>query len=183
MGIKSKKKQSQVVQQTRVGIDIGRVIINATDPNGRSDTSFLSGGDARAMETPPVPGAFEVIRELVEFYEGRVWLVSKCGARVQKRSRAWLSHHRCYERTGMTRAQLRFCPKRPDKAIHCRQLRLTHFVDDRLDVLRHLRGVTDNRYLFGHQKYGTIIPHWVTPVMDWSEVRSALLPADMKATG
>jgi len=183
MGIKSKKRGGHFVQQARIGLDIGRVIINPAGTHGKEDTSFLGGSDANAMETPPSPGAFEVIRELVEFYEGRVWLVSKCGPRIQRRSRDWLRHQRFYEQTGLDRKNLRFCLKRPDKAIHCRQLQLTHFVDDRLDVLRHLRGVTPNRFLFGHQKPKVQIPDWVTPVTDWAEVRAALLPAGGPAAG
>jgi len=188
MSIKRKNQRGHAAQQIRIGLDIGRVIINPAGTAGKEDTSFLGGSDADAMETPPSPGAFEVIRELVDFYEGRVWLVSKCGPRIQRRSRDWLRHQRFYQQTGLNPSQLRFCPKRPDKAIHCRQLRLTHFVDDRLDVLRHLRGITPNRYLFGHQKPRVVVPGWVTPVLDWSEVRAALLPAgastaELRSTG
>ena len=51
----------------------------------------------------------------------------------------------------MTKDHLRFCLKRPDKALHARQLRLTVMIDDRVDVLQHLEGFVGQRLLFGEQ--------------------------------
>src|ERR1043165_5847872 len=116
-----------------LGIDIGRVIISAADSSGRSDTAFLSGDDERALETPPSPGAFEAITELVQAFEGRVWLVSQCGPRIPALTRRWLERQGFFSRTGLSPEQLRFCLKRPEKREHCEAIGATHFVDDRLD--------------------------------------------------
>jgi hypothetical protein len=62
---------------------------------------------------------------------------------------------------------LRFCFERHEKARHCLDLGLTHFLDDRLDVLAHLEGVVPHRYLFGPQKPGTVVPAAVAHVSDW----------------
>ncbi|WUJ72316.1 hypothetical protein OG809_03410 [Kribbella soli] len=43
----------------RLGIDIGRVIIDGS--SGPGDTSFFSGDTAAMLRTPAVPGAFEAI--------------------------------------------------------------------------------------------------------------------------
>ncbi len=51
----------------------------------------------------------------------------------------------------MAPGNLRFCLQRPQKADHCRELGITHFIDDRSDVLRHLEGIVPKRYLFGPQ--------------------------------
>lgn len=169
------ERENQKNHQPRLGIDIGRVIICPAGANGKEDTSFLGSTDAEAMETPPSPGALAVIKALVERFEGRVWLVSKCGSRIERRSRSWLRYQRFHEQTGLPRDHLRFCKKRPDKAIHCRRLGLTHFIDDRLDVLRHLRDVTPFLFLFGYQKPRTVTPAWVEPVSDWRVVRRVLL--------
>lgn len=134
----------------RLGIDIGRVLI-AAEGAGGADTSFIGGSLQDALATPPYEGMFDAVAPLVERFEGRVWLVSKCGPSVQAKSRAWLQHHRFFERTGIAPANLRFCLQRPQKADHCRDLRITHFIDDRTDVLRHLEGIVPNRYLFGPQ--------------------------------
>jgi hypothetical protein len=135
-------------REPRIGVDIGRVIINGDGP----DTQFFGHDQAEALRTPAVPGAFASVAELVERFSGRVWLVSKCGPKIQARSLAWLDHHGFWATTGMDRKQVRFCRERPEKAKHARQLGLTHFVDDRFDVLTHLVGLVDRMYLFGPQR-------------------------------
>jgi predicted HAD superfamily Cof-like phosphohydrolase len=129
----------------KLGIDIGRVIINGDGP----DTSFLHANDQDALSASAVPGAFESIARLVAMFGAdRVWLVSKCGANVERKTRGWLIHHRFYEQTGVLEAHLRFCLKRPDKAVICEELGVTHFVDDRQDVLDAMRGKVKHRFLF-----------------------------------
>ncbi len=159
----------------RLGIDFGRVIMGAAGPDGRADTSFLSGGEDRAMQTAAEPAAFEVIRELALHLEGRVWIVSKCGPRIERRTRRWLARHRFWEQTGVPSENLRFCRERREKRIHCRDLGITHFVDDRLDVLKHLRGLVPNLYWFGAETRVKPSPGWVAPVADWIDVRRVLL--------
>lgn len=154
----------------RFGIDIGRVIIGGGALPGVSDTSFLGGSDESALETPAMPGAFETIADLVERTNGNVWLVSKCGPRIQVRTRLWLDHWRFFDETGMPREHLRFCRQRADKARHARELELTHFVDDRLDVLSHLRPIVPRLVLFGARK----APPWANAAPTWHEVPAAL---------
>ncbi|SHH54510.1 hypothetical protein [Massilia sp. CF038] len=135
----------------KLGIDIGRVLISP-DTHGKQDTSFIGGSLQDALDTPPYDGMLEVVPALVQLFGGQVWLVSKCGPRVQEKSRLWLRHHRFFERTGIAPDNLRFCLERPQKADHCAELGITHFIDDRLDVLQHLNGIVAHRYLFGPQK-------------------------------
>ena len=42
----------------------------------------------------------------------------------------------------------------PEKADHCLELAVTHFVDDRSDVLNHLVGIVEHLYLFGARSRG-----------------------------
>jgi hypothetical protein len=158
-----------------LGIDIGRVIIGAALPDGGADTSFLSGDDTQALETPASDGAFEAIAELVEAFEGRVWLVSKCGPRIQQLTKRWLRKQRFHEQTGVREDRVRFCLKRPEKRDHCALIGATHFVDDRLDVLGHLIGLVPNLYWFGHQKRGAEPPRWARQTLDWPAARRAIL--------
>ena len=158
--------------EPRLGIDIGRVIM-APVQGGKADTSFLSGGWEQAMLTPPSPGAFDGVRMLVAAFGGQVWLVSKAGETVQRKTLAWLEHWDFYRLTRLPPDHVRFCLKRPDKADHCRELGITHFIDDRLDVLEHLRGLAAHLYLFGEQ--AGEIPGWVTHVRDWTEAMEAVL--------
>lgn len=152
----------------RLGIDIGRVLISPDAHGTRGDTSFIGGSIQDALDTPPYEGMMDVVPTLVRLFAGQVWLVSKCGPRVQEKSRLWLRHHRFFERTGIPPANLRFCLERPQKADHCSKLRITHFIDDRRDVLECLNGVVQHRYLFGpQQKQGT--PRGVVAVPAWSD--------------
>lgn len=134
--------------ERRLGIDIGRVIIEGDQPG--ADTSFIGGSIEDALATPAIAGAFEAIRRLVALFGGRVWLVSKCGARVEQKTRLWLAHHRFFEQTGVAEANVRFCRERPQKRDHAVALGLTHFIDDRRDVLGHLEGAVEHRVLFGN---------------------------------
>lgn len=153
----------------KLGLDIGRVLISPDPADGKNDTSFIGGTIEAALATPPYEGMFDVVPQLVERFAGQVWLVSKARTRVQEKTRLWLEHHKFFERTGISPANLRFCLERHEKAIHCRELQLTHFVDDRSDVLDHLDGVVEHRYLFGPQKAGTVAPASVTTVRTWAE--------------
>lgn len=158
-------------QEARLGIDIGRVIISPGTPQSGHDTSFIGGSTADAMATPSVEGAFEVIRDLVALFEGRVWLVSKAGWRVRKRTKQWLNKHHFYEQTGIPEEHLRFCFERHEKAEHCEELGLTHFIDDRTDVLRHLKALVPHLLLFGPQKKDQHTQlHWCTWMEDWRDV-------------
>jgi hypothetical protein len=159
-------------QDHRLGVDIGRVIIGGGTVPGSSDTQFFSGDTARMLATPAVPGAFDALARLVPRFE-QVWLVSKCGERVQRHTRQWLDHHRFATRTGIPREHIRFCLRRPDKAVHCAELRITHFVDDKPDVHRALDGVVPHRYLFGPQR--TPPPAGVRPTLTWAAAEAAIV--------
>ena len=139
-------RSRQPEDMNRLGIDIGRVIIDGS--SGTGDTSFFSGDTTAMLRTPAVPGAFEAITRLVRLFDGQAWLVSKCGPRVQQRSLEWLRHHRFFELTGIAEGNVRFCLQRPQKAIHCADLGITHFVDDKPDVIAAIEGVVAYRYLF-----------------------------------
>lgn len=152
----------------RLGVDIGRVIIHGDGP----DTSFIGGSDADAMRAPAMAGVFDSLCHLRARFAGRVWLVSKCGARIEARSRAWLAGTRFFESTGIPREQLRFCKNRRDKAPICLELGLDFFVDDRIDVLVPMAGIVPHRFLFG----ATSSPDpGITPVATWAIAEAAIL--------
>lgn len=158
----------------KLGIDVGRVLISPVDSTS-PDTSFIGGTLEDALNTPPYDGMFDVVPALVELFEGRVWIVSKCGPRIQQRTLQWFEHHRFFERTGIARDRVRFCLKRPDKAIHCRELGISHFIDDRVDVLQPMTGSVRNLFLFGPQRGKT--PAHMHHVETWRQVSEALLRA------
>ena len=154
-----------------LGIDVGRVIIAPGD-SSKPDTSFIGGTLEDALETLPYDGMFDVVPALVERFDGNVWIVSKCGPRIQDRTLRWFEHHRFFEHTGIRRDRVRFCLKRPEKALHCRELGITHFIDDRVDVLEPMAGVVPHRYLFGPQRGA--VPADMRHVPTWREVERAM---------
>jgi hypothetical protein len=157
-----------------LGVDIGRVIIAPGD-DGDEDTSFLHGSLEDALRTPPMEGAFDAIRRLVETFGDRVWLVSKCGPRIQDRTRHWLEHHGFHEKTGLSRDRVVFCLQRRQKADHCAQLGIEAFIDDRLDVLEAMRGHVAHLFWFGEDRGSERAPKWLTAVRDWDEAVEAVL--------
>jgi len=169
----------QQVRRPRLGIDIGRVIIHGPAHPREGDTAFFEGDEAAMVATPEMPGALPVIAELVGLFDGQVWLVSKCGPRVQARTERWLAAHEFFGRTGVPPANVRFCRTRPDKRVHCVQLRLTHFVDDHPQVHTAIRGTVDHQFYFGPQR--DPVPGWAHHVLTWpqalDEIRATLPPA------
>lgn len=159
-----------------LGIDVGRVLMCPADSDGRPDTSFLVGSDADALATPAAPGVWDVVPALVRAFAGRVMIVSKAGPRIEALTRRWFAHHDFFGRTGVREDAVRFCRKRPEKRDHALLNGLTHFIDDRRDVLHHLQGAVPFLYLFGAQSEAP--PAWVVPVADWAAVADALLDGD-----
>jgi len=160
-------------REPRLGVDIGRVIIAGSEATDH-DTSFIAGDLNNALGTPPVPGAFDVLAVLVERFDRRVWLVSKCAERVERRTKAWLDHHSVFDRTGIAPDHLRFCRRRVDKAPISAELGLTHFIDDRIDVLVPMRTIVPGLFLFG----ANIGPRWLTPVPDWASALQEVIARD-----
>lgn len=151
-----------------LGIDIGNVITEGG--NEMFSPQFLN---ARQM-----PGAFESIKKLVTeiFGPEKVFLVSKCGPKMQQKTVEWLRHHNFYELTGVKEDHVRFCLERHDKAVICQKLRITIFIDDRLEVLGYLTKVDPPKtalYLFKPserevQRNAEFRPH-VIRVESWKE--------------
>jgi hypothetical protein len=151
------------------------VIQGGPGPDGAPDTSFLGSGLDDAVSSPATPGALEVIPRLVALFERRVWIISKCAENTQRKTLAWLDHNDFYTRTGVPHGNVRFCRERTEKVVQCRQLGITHMVDDRLDVHRAIRGVVPHLYLFGPQD--SEIPDWVIHTPDWPSVSAHLTSA------
>lgn len=155
--------------EPRLGVDIGRVIING-EPG--ADTTFFGPDEAAVIATPGVDGAAEGVRRLVDAFEGRVWLISKCGRRIQERSLRWLEAHDWWDRTGMDPSHVRFCRARPDKRGLCLDLGITHMVDDHPEVHTALEGAVAHRYLFGAH---AARPEGPQPVPTWGDAVREIL--------
>lgn len=153
-----------------LGVDVGGVLVDRIRADG-SDTSFFSD---RFLETPAVAGAFDALARLGrERFGQRICVVSKCGPRTEEKTRLWLAHHRLLDLLGLDTQALHFCRKRPDKAPICKRLGVTHFIDDRMEVLVHLTSVR-HRILFGPQE-AEVKAKGVVRANTWAEVAAKLL--------
>lgn len=134
-------------------------------------TSMLS---ADWRRTPYAPQAVDILRVLNADSEfaGRIHLVSKCGPKIEERSRIWLTDTGFAEETGITPERWHFVRERADKAPVCERLGVSHFVDDRIAVLQHMSAVA-HRYLFAPKRLKQI-PKWATVVWDWRELGNHL---------
>jgi hypothetical protein len=158
----------------RLGVDIGGVII--VRGGGGADTSFFSDD---YLSTPAVEGAMEVLAALAAHRFGdAVYIVSKCGEATERRTLAWFAAHRFFARTGIAPERVRFCRRRTDKAPICAEFGITHFVDDRLEVLSYLAAVP-RRYLFQARpaESAPYLRHLaeVVAVQSWREISDDLL--------
>jgi len=156
-----------------LGVDIGGVIIDRV--REERDATGRGYGDA-----PPVEGAFAAIARLVAGrFHDRVWLVSRCEAADEPEIRAWLGARDFFRTTGVAPGRVRFCRERHEKAPICRALGITHFVDDRLEVLGPMLGIVPHLYHLRSRaaEDGRVpaIVRGVTSVAAWGEIVSALL--------
>lgn len=161
-----------------LGIDIGGVLVDRVAEG--EDTSFFG---SRPLDTPAVQGCHEAITQLLEAFQYRVHIVSKAGPSVSALSRKWLALQGLAGRDGIDPANLHFVRKRPDKHLICDRLGVTHFIDDRLDVLEHLASV-EHKILFvgglGIHEPPRAVPRDVLVVDSWPAVLAriaATLPA------
>ncbi len=158
-----------------LGVDIGGVIIDRVR-NDNSDTSFFSDNYLR---TSAVRGAFQAIARIREHFDGQVYLVSKCGESVERKTRLWLVNMNFYGLTGLRETNVHFCRTRAGKAPICVRLGITHFVDDRLEVLSYLTMVK-KKYLFqpNEKEVEKFKQHleFVQQVHSWEEVLKDILP-------
>lgn len=149
-----------------IGVDLGNVIIDGLT-NDNTDTAFHS---PRYMETTAVKGAFDGVKTLVEWFgPDNVYIISRCGLEIKSRSRRWLAGNKFYEKTGFREGYAHFCLERADKAPIAADLRLTHFVDDKAEVLQYMMTVR-NRYLFGPQSDTKRDTTGLIPVPTWPKL-------------
>lgn len=170
-----KSKKARPAPHDVLGVDIGGVLTDRVADG--SDTSFFSD---RFLETPAVADGFEILARLVrERFGERAHLVSKCGPRVQEKTLLWLAHRNFHAITGVAPERLHFCRTREEKAPICKRLRVTHFIDDRFDVLSYLTTVP-NRYLFQPRDKDLAraereAPQGLCVVRSWAEIAALLL--------
>ena len=128
-----------------LGVDIGNVIIDFRQID-KDDKEFL---ENRYSTIPAAEDVFDALKVLNEHLNGRVYLISKATDWGQKKIIAWLADNDFHIKTGIDPKNVIFVGERHEKAYFIEKLGLTHFVDDRLEVLSHMVGLVPHLFLFG----------------------------------
>jgi len=154
-----------------LGVDIGNVIIDHRLID-RNDEDFL---ENRYSEIPAMEGVFDCLRKLNDSkFHGDIFLVSKGTTWAQEKVLVWFLDHDFYNKTGINLKNVFFCQDRAEKEKICRDNNVTHFVDDRLEVLGYMVGVVPNLFLLKPdlgevEKYKEFLSK-VVKVEGWNEI-------------
>jgi hypothetical protein len=153
-----------------LGVDIGNVIIN----NRLNDPEVNKVDEAVYAAFPPSEGVFDSLKTLNDYFNGEVYLLSKCTEWAQGQILLWLKVHDFYTKTGVKENNVYFVRQRHEKDGVCRKLGITHFIDDRLEVLSHMVESTPNLILFQPddvevKEFEKFLPN-VTVANNWTEV-------------
>jgi hypothetical protein len=157
----------------RVGVDFGGVILDIRDSSPHDNSTAL---------LPAMPQTIEIIATMVELLSPQnVFIVSKAKTDMQPRNLFWLDAKNFYARTGFLPGNIHFCRETRDKGPIVNRFRITHFVDDRLDVLQCMTSPPDGSirksYLLGTgHRYPTDNPRpgHCQAVDDWSTIVESL---------
>lgn len=146
-----------------IGIDLGSTIV-----------------DRNTNPRYPFPDAIRVIKRVVDELCGpkQTFIVSKVNAEQKIWAKQWLFRNRFYNHTGIPMKNIRFCAERSDKAPICKELGITHFIDDRPEVLFYMKDIVQNRILFQGvkcevEKYSSTIGS-IVRVANWQQVEKIL---------
>lgn len=156
--------------EPRIGIDFGGVILPIFNKKG-SDTQLNNNFSSIRLQSD----AFNKIQSIVRSFKGKVWIISKAGCRVEELSRKWLYDNKFFEFTGVKENNLIFCNKRSEKMLICKQLKITHFIDDRINVAHILKETVPHLFLFGNKEQNRSARKWTSLVEDWNETHNAIL--------
>lgn len=151
-----------VLRPRRIGFDFGDTIAQARNQSEGSSKLRMS-KDPDYLNRPAIPGAFESIKKLVELFgPENTFIVSRCSEAGEEKILAWLHRHSFFTATGFLGGHICFCRERHEKGPICAELGITHFVDDRLEVLCAMETV-DHRYRLSSEPPDIEIPHLPSP--------------------
>lgn len=158
-----------------LGLDVGGVILDFV-PYKDTDKDF---GGPNYLETPEITDAIESISKLNKEsrFAGNIYLVSKV-KHDEFRIKSWLEKHDFFTKTGIPEDHLFTCKERADKEAIVKRLGVTHFVDDRAEILETMVGLVPNLYQFqgldeNHADYAHVGDKLIK-VHDWQDLYKKL---------
>jgi hypothetical protein len=159
----------------RLGVDIGNVIINNQLIDCNDQAFYVN----HYSQVPPIKDAFEVLKKINNRQlNNRIYLVSRCPEYAEAIILKWLRENNFYDKTGIDINNIYFCRERKEKAVICERLKITHFVDDRYEVLSYMTETNKHLYLFQPNKYEVQkflkLPKNIKIVNSWFEILNEL---------
>lgn len=156
----------------KFGTDIGGVLA------AHATLEYLE-QPGRHLAIPEIEGAFDAVRQLREEKFGdEGYVISMCDEQIEVRSREWLTHTNFVKRTGIVWDRIIYCRTFAEKAQIAGRLGLTHFVDDRLEVMEDFNN-EERLYLFqsNAQERARFSRHLhkVLEVQSWREIVADIL--------
>lgn len=114
-------------------------------------------------------GAAEGVAKLREVFEDQIYVVSRVDDEVQELEvGGFIQAH--FDQLQIPSKRVFFCLKRSDKGAIVDRLKITHFLDDRTEVLSHMHTVP-HRYAMNPtpEQLRDFPPDNITVVKDWEE--------------
>ncbi len=166
-----------------LGTDFGRVLSNFDCPVSRGLGSGQNAGKAirEGRGVRPFRGALETLRFLKESRFPKMYVVSKINMDgvIEPKARQWLTQYGFDD--VVPPKCVHFCAERSEKALICKKLGITHFIDDRLEVLSYMVGIVPHLFLFRpwaeeDKPFQHLVTEGkVTVVRSWRQLREHLL--------
>lgn len=150
----------------KLGLDFGGVICQ--------EVGLRMSLDPQALSRPMVDFAIDALTVLRYFFKERIHIISRCSEPSEPIIRTWLQNNNIFDFVNPER--LHFVRERKDKAPICAELGITHFVDNRLEVLEHMTMVA-NRYALNpdYLLAGNQVPYPIIACRAWPLVVTSIL--------
>lgn len=150
-----------------IGIDIGGVI------RGDFDKSLSV---QQYMAVNPLDNATKVIKSIIDAYGAEnTFIISRCPKYAEKVNIKWLEKQKMFADIGFMRKNVYFCRERTDKAKIAKRLKLTHFIDDRVEVLDVMKDIVKYRILFtGGNNHEESNDKSIVALDSWDKVQNLL---------
>jgi hypothetical protein len=149
---------------SRIGIDVGGVIRSKAAKPLTID-EYLDASSLR--------DAAKTIKALVNLCgSDNVYIISRCPKYAEDVILKWLDNQKFFTEINFDRSNVYFCRERADKAPIAKQLQLTYFIDDRIEVLDAMKDIVANRILFtgGSNHHNTEIDDNITVLNKWGSI-------------
>ncbi len=99
---------------------------------------------------------------------------------MERHTRDWLHASDFYQTTGLSPEHVRFCRERAGKRPICDELPITHFADDRINLMQILRETVPHLYRFAAESERRFTLRFATHVSSWTDLVEMLGAPDTR---